>query len=218
MNIVKSLAGIGVAFALSTGSAHAGLIFNWSGSTGNAQADAGFDAAALRWSNLFSDNITINASRGYSALGSGILGSTSVTDTRYAYSLVKSKLVSDATSASDATAIANLPGGSAVNMLTNRTSNSPNGPGSATPYLDNNGNANNTNIDISSANAKALGLLNANNAASDGSITFSTAFNFDFDPTDGITAGEYDFVGVATHEIGHLLGFFSGVDDLDFYA
>ena len=36
-----------------------------------------------------------------------------------------------------------------------------------------------------------------------------------FDPSDGITAGFIDFVGVATHEIGHALGFVSGVDIVD---
>jgi len=68
---------------------------------------------------------------------------------------------------------------------------------------------------MSNANAKALGLLAANNAAIDASITFSSNFSFDFDPTNGISAGFYDFVGVATHEIGHALGFISGVDVLD---
>jgi hypothetical protein len=44
------------------------------------------------------------------------------------------------------------------------------------------------------------------------SITFSSDFSFDFDPTDGITAGQYDFIGIATH----ALGFVSGVDVLNF--
>ena len=30
--------------------------------------------------------------------------------------------------------------------------------------------------------------------------------------------GAYDFVGVAAHEIGHALGFFSDVDRLDYYG
>lgn len=49
----------------------------------------------------------------------------------------------------------------------------------------------------------------------DGSITFNSKRTFDFDPSNGITAGQFDFVGTATHEIGHVLGFISGVDILD---
>ena len=41
------------------------------------------------------------------------------------------------------------------------------------------------------------------------SIGFNSAFNFDFDPTDGIAAGKLDFDSVAVHEIGHALGFTS---------
>ncbi|HUR81366.1 MAG TPA: NF038122 family metalloprotease, partial [Thermoanaerobaculia bacterium] len=42
-------------------------------------------------------------------------------------------------------------------------------------------------------------------------IGFNSAFNFDFDPTDGIAPGKTDFVGVAVHEMGHMLGFSSRV-------
>ncbi|MCE9530384.1 MAG: NF038122 family metalloprotease, partial [Planctomycetes bacterium] len=41
---------------------------------------------------------------------------------------------------------------------------------------------------------------------------------YDFDRSNGINASQVDFVGVAAHEIGHLLGFYSGVDNLDFNA
>ena len=200
---------------LGAGTAQAALTFNFTTSTGNAQADAAFAAAAQRWSSLFTDNVTINVYRGFSALGAGILGSTSNTQANYAYSAARAAFVADATSSDDATATANLQPGSSFGLLLNRTSNSPNGAGSATPYLDNDGDANNINLRLSNANAKALGLLSGTNAAQDGAITFSTSFTWDFDPTDGITAGAFDFVGVAAHEIGHLLGFVSGVDVLD---
>jgi hypothetical protein len=51
----------------------------------------------------------------------------------------------------------------------------------------------------------------------DGNITFSTQFAFDFDLSDGVDTGKIDFVAVSVHEIGHLLGFYSSVDDIDYY-
>lgn len=213
--LFPALMALSITALLSPGGAQAGLIFNFTSSTGNAQADAGFAAAGANWSALFTDNVTINVSRGFTALGPNILGSTSNAQSFYTYAGTRAALVGDKKSADDAVATANLQSGSALSLLLNRTSNSPNGSGSATPYLDSDGDANNTTLRISNANAKSLGLMAGNNAALDGAITFSNAFSWDFDPSDGITAGFFDFVGVATHEIGHLLGFISGVDILD---
>jgi hypothetical protein len=42
-------------------------------------------------------------------------------------------------------------------------------------------------------------------------IGFNSAFQYDFDPTDGISAQRKDFEGVVVHELGHMLGFTSGV-------
>ncbi len=42
-------------------------------------------------------------------------------------------------------------------------------------------------------------------------IGFNSNFNFDFDPTDGIDTEKTDFEAVAIHELGHALGFVSGV-------
>lgn len=42
-------------------------------------------------------------------------------------------------------------------------------------------------------------------------IGFNSTKDFDFDPSDGIDPGKYDFEGVALHEIGHILGFVSAV-------
>ncbi len=192
---------------------HAQLVFNMN-STGNAQADAGFAAGGAMWSALFDDNVTVNLNIGFNALGPGILASAGSTQAFYSYGSVRNALIADATSLFDQTATANLQAGS-LSLLINRTSNNPNGAGSATPYLDNDGDANNTTIRLSNANAKALGLLGAHNVAIDANITFSSAFAWDFDPSNGITAGTYDFVGIAAHEIGHALGFISGVDILD---
>jgi hypothetical protein len=43
------------------------------------------------------------------------------------------------------------------------------------------------------------------------SIAFNSNFSFDFDPSNGIDSNKIDFDAVATHEIGHALGFTSEV-------
>ncbi len=56
------------------------------------------------------------------------------------------------------------------------------------------------------AEAKALGLLPATSTISDGAIGFNSRLRYDFNQADGITAGSYDFVAVAQHEISQVLG------------
>ncbi len=131
-------------------------------------------------------------------------------------------MVADATSATDAAAVAHLPNTTGVSMLLNYTSNNPNGSGSATPYVDSGSDANNTNVRLTNANAKALGYTPSGSTipgfcpvACDGFILFSNGFTWDLDRSNGISAGAFDFVGLAIHEIGHALGFVSGVDALD---
>ena len=200
-----------------TGTSRA-LTFNFTPAGGmDPLAIAGFQAAGARWSALFTDNVTININIGFSALGSGILASAGSTQDNYTYTSVRSALITDASTVDDALAISHLPnnnGGTSFGVMINRTSDNPNGANSATPYLDTTG-ANTTSVYMSNANAKALGLIAGNAVASDASISFSSSFSWDFDPGDGIAAGLYDFVGIATHELGHSLGFISGVDILD---
>ena len=66
---------------------------------------------------------------------------------------------------------------------------------------------------------RALGRLGGTAQSSDDapSIGFNSAFQYDFNPTDGITPGRQDFEGVVVHEIGHMLGFASlvGISELD---
>lgn len=210
----------GLLLAAGTASANPTFHFQYVPGT-SAQAQQGFQAAAARWSNLLHDNVTINLTVGFNALSGGILGQAGTAQNFYSYSTVRNALAADATSAADATAVTHLPGGSTFNMLINRTSDNPHGAGSATPYLDNDGGANNKTLHIADAEAKALGLaitpqtLSGCIGTCDGFIQFNSNFNFDFNPNNGTDANAFDFVGVAAHEIGHTLGFISGVDILD---
>jgi hypothetical protein len=178
------------------------------------RALAGFQAAAARWQANFTDPITVNVSIGFSdTLPDGVLGSTSTSRLKYLYNIgtnsILPKLRADATSPDDQTALANLQAGQNLQFLINHTTSN----GGAV-YLDNNGSLNNKYLLISTANAKALRLLSGT-AAESNSIQFSSKCIWDFDPSDGITPGAYDFVGLATHELAHVLGFLSGVDLLE---
>jgi hypothetical protein len=190
------------------------LTFNFSAASGmSQQAIDGFAQAGALWSSIFSDHVTVNIDINFTALGTNILAQAGSSKQSFAYTQVQNALNADKSSTDDNTAVANLSSNPAFNMLLNRTYNNPNGIGSATTYLDNDGDANNTTIRMNTANAKALGL--ATTATSDASISFSNLFTWDFDRSNGITTGTFDFVGVAAHEIGHALGFVSGVDILD---
>jgi hypothetical protein len=211
---IAGLAAIGIGSSGSLTPVNA-LTFNFSPAAGTSQqAIDGFTSAGNLWSSIFTDPVTVNVNINLTALGAGTLGETGSSYQSYNYSQVYNALKNDRTSANDNTAVNSLSSGSTFNLLLNRTANNPNGAGSATPYLDNNGNANNQTIDLTTANAKALGLQ-GNSTSSDASISFSSLFNWDFNRSDGISSGAFDFVGIAAHEIGHALGFMSGVDILD---
>lgn len=215
-----AVAAAAVAAAAGASSAHA-LTFNFTFTPSTtAQQQQAFITAGQRWSALFSDSVTIDLTVGVESLGSGILASAGSRRANYSFSAFSAALTADRLGADDFSAVASLPAASSFGMLINRTLDNPNGAGSATPYLDSSG-ANNETIRLTTANAKALGLnpgtgtVGACNSTCDASIRFGTAFTWDYDPTNGITAGAFDFIGIATHEIGHALGFVSGVDTLD---
>lgn len=187
------------------GLARADLVFHLSPMAGmDSRAVVGFTAAAQLWSNVLSNNMTVNIDIGFTSLGAGVLGQTELTESQFSYTNYRNALASRATSASDALAVASLSTNDSFNLLINGTTNN------ASPHV-----ISNDLIAMTTANAKVLGLVGAANTATDATITFNSDFNFEFNPPSVTGSSRFDFVGVAAHEIGHALGFISGVDALD---
>lgn len=181
----------------------------------------GFVQAGALWTAYLKDPTTINIRVGSSALPSGVIGHSDIFYDSYAYTNVRAAMVNDRLSLDDFSSTDALQLAPAFSMLINRTANNPNGAVSLTPYFDTGlggpgqaGPENNNTVRLPAANAKALGLTSYDPTLLDGIITFTNSAIFDFDRSNGITANKIDFVGVAAHEIGHVLGFTSGVDIL----
>lgn len=196
---------------LAAAPARANLTFNLIPENGTPQfAIDGFTAAAAMWSSWIADDVTVNIQIGYASLGAGIIGEAGSSFVERSYTDVKVALSGLRTSPDDYAAVAAFQAGASYSRLINHTSNNPNGPNSATPYVDTM-----DRVGLTTANAKALGLLSPSGDL-DAIIRFSSNFSFDF-THDTIEPGQIDFVGAAAHEIGHALGFVSGVDDIDYF-
>jgi hypothetical protein len=167
------------------------------------EAKAAFIRAAARWEALISTPITVvvDVDYGTTRFGSpysspNVLGSaSSQTLSGEIYAGMRAALVARASDSTEAALYAALPVGSVPTDL------------GAT-----------TRAAATSANLRALGMIAAvanptteTGYGSPPSIGFNSAFQFDFNPDDGITAGKTDFDAVAVHEMGHVLGFVSGV-------
>ena len=85
-------------------------------------------------------------------------------------------------------------------------------------FVDSNGNNNNKKVQLTRAQAKALGLIENKTNKLDALVSINSSVDWDFDPTDGISRDRYDVVTVLQHEIGHALGIVSGIDTLEFLA
>ncbi len=76
-----------------------------------------------------------------------------------------------------------------------------------------------TTLNLTRANAKAVGLIASTDTSLDGLLYLNTlantagvSWNYDYARTGTVGASEVDFLSTALHELGHVLGFMSGVD------
>ena len=143
-----------------------------------AQVENAFNYAAQQYESLVSNPIILNITVKASA-GTSVFGQSGFTYSySYSYQQIKAALQANSWTTASAAAIASL---------------------GADP-------TNGGSFDLNFAQAKALGLRSFNDPASDGTFTFGSGQNFDYSTTNRAIPGEYDFIGVAEHEISEIMG------------
>lgn len=173
----------------------------------NQAAKNAFIVAANRWEAIISTPITvvIDVDFGTTFFGQpfdpGVIGATGMSFATGPYSDLRQRLIDRAST-------------SVEQQLYNAL------PLTAVPVEFNGNNSNATSAELSVPNARALGIVPdipdpnlVPLGQGDAGIGFNSAFQFDFSPDDGISSGQTDFDSVASHEIGHALGFISDSGD-----
>jgi hypothetical protein len=179
--------------------------FNFSYAPGTTlQQMVGFETAGRIWSAYLTDAITINLHVGVSSsMPTGVIGGALPgVQAKQQYSTWRSRLAGDITSADDQSAF----------------QNQQNDTDKFTALINDYKVDNNYTLNMTRANAKALGMLSASENALDGYIVFSDlsgsglSWNYDYTRQTPAPANSLDFLSTAIHEIGHVLGFVSGLD------
>ena len=164
--------------------------------------------AAEAWGAVITDDKTIEINVGYELNTTGLANASSE-QVEVDYSEFRQALAAKASSDNDAIALESLLTDEAISILINNTKENQ---GKDDVYLDDNDSSNNSTIAVNRSTANALGL-DLGDASVDGTIIFDRDVNWDYDTSDSLDG--VDFTNVATHEISHVLGFDSSVDDLD---
>jgi hypothetical protein len=175
----------------------------------NADAYYALRRAANTWESILLDNIIINVWVDFASLGANVLGDAGPSGAAYDYTSEFLPQIANHLLSSPDPFLANLPSGA-----------------DPFPVLLPAGFTFTGNITMSFANAKALGFTDAflttcnptpgamgSGNFCDGVMRFSRDFPLDLDRSDGVVG--YDLEGIAMHELGHILGFFSEVDTID---
>lgn len=166
------------------------VIFQLGGNVPSAAVPAFAAAEAYLESQFPNDTMTVTIPVSFAALSPGVIGGTSSSYGSLTWADSRATLQAGA-DASDGI-MASLPAGTTipVRYRSNRTTNED-------------------RIFWTFANFKANGGSVAGN---DASMQYSTAFPFDFDPSNGVSANTISLQDVIIHETGHALGCTSGLD------
>ena len=217
---LKQILCCGAAMFMTSTSANAAVInLIDEGGVAGSQAEVGFKIAALYWGSVLSNDVTINLGVGFQPLPVNVIGSTLSTRTDYSAAAWERRVnATKSNSTLDQMAVLpklNADGG--ATFITSGVDADGNDDTSLKQVVLGNSVSSKT-LFANTSVLKAIGAIGANNPVIDGNVTFSSDFAFDFNPSNGVNRDAFDFLGVAIHEIGHALGFVSGVDFLDYYG
>jgi len=192
------------------------------GVTGSV-AEKDFNIAAGYWANMFTNNVTVDLGVKFAALPKNVIGSTGSSKMDYKVSSWEARVnATKSNSALDQSVVLPTITGLTVDFVTSGIDGQGGNTTKPGKEVYQTNKYSGYMLYENTALVKAIGgtatYSSGNPLHLDGAVTFSSDFSFDFDPTDGISAGHMDFLGVAIHEIGHALGFVSGVDFLDYYG
>lgn len=209
ISFLKNFSAIALASAvvISSNSSARAVQFNFSYAPGTTLEQAiGMEIAGGIWASHLKDDVAINFYvQTASDLPSTVIGGALPgLEAQYKYKDFRSSFGSDRTSLDDIVADGSLL----------------NSDDKFTVRLSNNGKNNEVKdikkINLTRANAKALGIISNNDRALDGVVVMNTlagkpvSWNYD---TGNIQSNQFDYLSVAVHEMGHNLGFISGADD-----
>ncbi|MGY4503357.1 hypothetical protein ACVWYH_007314 [Bradyrhizobium sp. GM24.11] len=175
------------------------MIINVSFDASVSSAPAAFTTAVNEvvqyFEDQFTDPITFTVAVGYgevngTALDQGALGQSITWGSTYSYADIRNAVVADAKTADDGIAANSLAAADPIS-------------GSHSYWMAN-------------AEAEALGLAPHNNSF-DGAMGFATSGVLDFDASNGISHGTYDFSGVVMHELSEIMGRQAGLSPADGY-
>ena len=157
-----------------------------------AGATAALEAVASYIEDVFSDPIEVTINVQFARMHPFTLGGTSCNYIMSPWSTTQTSLVSDMDS--DDTIQDYIPNGSTIPVRYDGTTTTV---------------TQEANCYVTVANYKAA-IGTSYTVAAD--MTFNNRISWDWDPSDGVSPGNYCFQSVVAHEVGHVLGFTSGAD------